>query len=86
MASQNPRLLSSAWINQRMLNVAEQASEILMSIVFEGILRDGLLPGEMEVDSDFVRKLTDAQFDAIMSSGSDETKEDLMVAQRDLDN
>jgi len=69
-----------------MFNVADQAIDLLMHILFDSLLSDGIIPGEVTYDEEFVRRLTAAQFDMLMNKGDEKTKERIMQLDRQLDN
>ena len=81
----DPRIGTGSWYNERMLNVADQAIGHLMHIIFDSMLADGILPGELTYDKEFVKRLTPAQFDMLMNKGQPETQERIMQLDRQLD-
>jgi len=83
---ETPALLSGEFFNDVAIRVADQATAIIMDIILFRILRNGVLPGEFELNDEIIRRLEDKQFDQLMATNDNIVQAELMQRSKHLDN
>ena len=78
------RLFSGEWFNEQLEEVAQQVSDQILTVFMEDILINGIIPGEVAIKAELVKKLDDDQFDFMMQQ-SPAIQETVLDMAKELD-